>query len=280
MDDERHLIGFIYLADLIKSNVETIADIIDYSVLNVKTNDDQEIASDLFLKYQILSLPVVDSEDRLVGILTADDIFEVISDEIHEDYMRLSGVSKDDEQKKTYLERTIWSLSRERVGWLLFLMISATLTAFIIQKYEAVLASSVVLAAYIPMLMDSGGNSGTQSSTLITRSISLNEITDDSTWDVIWKETRIGLLTGLILGVVNFFRILVMDGVGIHVALTVTITLVAVVIMAKVLGGVLPLLAIKFKQDPAVMAGPMITTVVDTFALIIYFQIATVLLGI
>ncbi len=280
MDDERHLIGFIYLADLIKSNVETIADIIDYSVLNVKTNDDQEIASDLFLKYQILSLPVVDSEDRLVGILTADDIFEVISDEIHEDYMRLSGVSKDDEQKKTYLERTIWSLSRERVGWLLFLMISATLTAFIIQKYEAVLASSVVLAAYIPMLMDSGGNSGTQSSTLITRSISLNEITDDSTWDVIWKETRIGLLTGLILGVVNFFRILVMDGVDIHVALTVTITLVAVVIMAKVLGGVLPLLAIKFKQDPAVMAGPMITTVVDTFALIIYFQIATVLLGI
>lgn len=159
-------------------------------------------------------------------------------------------------------------------------MISATLTAFIIQKYEAVLASSVVLAAYIPMLMDSGGNSGTQSSTLITRSISLNEITDESTWDVIWKETRIGLLTGLILGVVNFFRILVMDGVGIHVALTVTITLVAVVIMAKVLGGVLPLLAIKFKQDPAVMAGPMITTVVDTFALIIYFQIATVLLGI
>lgn len=279
MDNKRHLIGFVYLLDLIKSSNENIDDFIQYAALSVGTNDDQEIASDLFMKYQLMSLPVVDSENRLVGVITADDIFEVISDEIHEDYTRLSGVIKDDDEKKTYLERSVWSLTRERVRWLLFLMVSATLTAYVIQQYEAVLATSVVLAAYIPMLMDSGGNSGTQSSTLITRSLSLNEITAQSTWDVIWKETRIGLLTGSILAIVNFIRIMIMDDVGLQVALTVSFTLIIVVILSKVLGGVLPMLAEKFNQDPAVMAGPMITTFVDTFALIIYFQIASLLLG-
>lgn len=279
MDNKRHLIGFVYLLDLIKASNENIDDFIQYAALSVGTNDDQEIASDLFMKYQLMSLPVVDSENRLVGVITADDIFEVISDEIHEDYTRLSGVIKDDDEKKTYLERSVWSLTRERVRWLLFLMVSATLTAYVIQQYEAVLATSVVLAAYIPMLMDSGGNSGTQSSTLITRSLSLNEITAQSTWDVIWKETRIGLLTGSILAIVNFIRIMIMDDVGLQVALTVSFTLIIVVILSKVLGGILPMLAEKFNQDPAVMAGPMITTIVDTFALIIYFQTASLLLG-
>ena len=279
IDDNRHLTGFIHLLDLVKSSDESIDKLIQYTKLSVQTNDDQEIASDLFLKYQLLSIPVVDSENRLVGILTADDIFEVISDEIHEDYVGLSGVTKNEEQKKTYLERTVWSLAKERIGWLLFLMVSATLTAYVIQKYEAVLATSVVLAAYIPMLMDSGGNSGTQSSTLITRSISLNEISKESTWDVIWKETRIGLLTGFILAVVNFTRIMIMDDVEFNVALTVSFTLIIVVVMSKVLGGVLPMIAERFNQDPAVMAGPLITTFVDTFALIIYFQTASFLLG-
>ena len=266
MDDERHLIGFIYLSDLIKSNDEMIAELIRYTTLHVKTYDDQEIASDLFMKHQLLSLPVVDSESRLVGILTADDIFEVISDEIHEDYMRLSGVAKDEDDKKTY-------------GWLLFLMVSATLTAYVIQFYEGVLASSVVLAAYIPMLMDSGGNSGTQASTLITRSLSLNEIDTKSTWNVVAKELKIGLLTGGILAVVNFGRILIMDDVNIYVTLTVSLTLIVVVTLSKVLGGLLPMIAEKLNQDPAVMSGPLITTVVDTFALAIYFQMASFLLG-
>lgn len=279
MDKERHLVGFIYLSELIKCEKSAIEHLIHWSVLAVKTQDDQEIASDIFLKYQLLSLPVVDSENRLVGILTADDIFEVISDEIHEDYLMLSGVTKDDEQKKTYLERTVWSLTKERIGWLMFLMVSATFTAYIIQRYEAVLASSVVLAAYIPMLMDSGGNSGTQSSTLITRSLSLQEIDEKNMGQVIWKETKIGLLTGGVLALVNFIRIMVMDDVLIQVGLTVSITLIFVVVLAKVLGGFLPLVAEKFNQDPAVMAGPLITTAVDTFALIIYFQIAQILLG-
>ena len=279
MDDGRHLIGFIYLSDLIKSNDETITELIRYTTLHVKTYDDQEIASDLFMKHQLLSLPVVDSESRLVGILTADDIFEVISDEIHEDYMRLSGVAKDEDDNKTYLERSVWSLTRERVGWLLFLMVSATLTAYVIQFYEGVLASSVVLAAYIPMLMDSGGNSGTQASTLITRSLSLNEIDTKSTWNVVAKEFKIGLLTGGILAVVNFGRILIMDDVNIYVTLTVSLTLIAVVTLSKVLGGLLPMIAEKLNQDPAVMSGPLITTVVDTFALAIYFQMASFLLG-
>lgn len=282
MDDERRLLGFIHLANLVQLEGDSIEELIHYSILAVHTQDDQEVASDLFMKYQLLSLPVVDSENRLVGILTADDIFEVISDEIHEDYLLQSGVSKSEpeEARKTYLERTIWSLSKERITWLLFLMISATFTAYVIQRYEAVLATHVVLAAYIPMLMDSGGNSGTQSSTLITRALSLEEIDDTDTGQVILKELKIGLFVGSVLALVNFLRVLLMDDVTIAVALTVSLTLIIVVVLSKVIGGILPMVAEKLNQDPAVMAGPMITTVVDTFALIVYFQIATVLLGI
>ena len=280
MDNERHLIGRVHLSELVKSSKDTIEDLIHYSVLAVQTNDDQEIASDLFLKYQLLSLPVVDSENRLVGILTADDIFEVISDEIHEDYMLLSGVTKTDDPQKEYLNRSIWSLSRERISWLLVLMITATLTAYVIQRYEAVLATHVVLAAYIPMLMDSGGNSGTQSSTLITRALSIGELEASDLGAVIRREASIGLVTGIILGVVNMARTLIMDDITLQVAFTVSLTLVFVIILAKVVGGILPLFAEKVNQDPAVMAGPLITTIVDTLALILYFQIATVLLGI
>ena len=282
MDNERHLIGRVHISELVKSNEEAIEDLIHYSVLAVQTHDDQEIASDLFLKYQLLSLPVVDSENRLVGILTADDIFEVISDEIHEDYLLLSGVSKTetDEAKKEYLNRSIWSLSRDRIGWLLILMVTATLTAYVIQRYEAVLATHVVLAAYIPMLMDSGGNSGTQASTLITRALSLGELTARDLGAVVRREASIGLVTGTILGVVNMARTLLMDDITIQVAFTVSLTLVFVITLAKVVGGILPVFAEKMNQDPAVMAGPMITTIVDTLALILYFQIATFLLGI
>lgn len=282
MDDERHLIGRVHISELVKSNNESIKELIDYSVIAVHTHDDQEIASDLFLKYQLLALPVVDSENRLVGILTADDIFEVISDEIHEDYLLLSGVSKTetDEAKKEYLNRSIWSLSRDRIIWLLALMITATLTAYVIQRYEAVLATHVVLAAYIPMLMDSGGNSGTQASTLITRALSIGELTASDLGAVVRREASIGLVTGTILGVVNMARTLLMDDITIQVAFTVSLTLVFVIILAKVVGGILPLFAEKVNQDPAVMAGPMITTIVDTLALILYFQIATFLLGI
>lgn len=279
MDNERHLIGRVYISELVKSTKERIEELIHYSVLAVNTNDDQEIASDLFLKYQLLSLPVVDSENRLVGILTADDIFEVISDEIYEDYLLQSGVAKIDEPKTKYLDRTIWSLSRERIGWLLILMITATLTAYVIQHYEAVLATHVVLAAYIPMLMDSGGNSGTQSSTLITRALSLEEIDTSHLGAVIRREATVGAVTGITLGVVNTVRILLMDDITLQVAITVSLSLVLVIILAKVVGGILPIFAEKINQDPAVMVGPMITTVVDTFALILYFQIATVLLG-
>ena len=268
------------MSDLVKSKQENINDLIHYSVLGVRTNDDQEVASDLFMKYQLLSLPVVDSENRLVGIITADDIFEVISDEIHEDYLLQSGVSKTKEVNKNYLERSLWSLSKDRITWLLFLMVSATFTAYIIQRYEAVLASSVALAAYIPMLMDSGGNSGTQSSTLITRSLSIGEIKPSDIWKVIWKELEIGLFVGLVLSIINFGRIMLMDNVSTQVGLTVSITLIFVIILAKVIGGILPIFAEFLNQDPAVMAGPLITTAVDTFALVVYFQIASVLLGV
>ncbi len=280
MDNERHLVGRVYLSELVKSNKETVEELVEYSLLAVGTNDDQEVASDLFLKYQLLSLPVVDSENRLVGIITADDIFEVISDEIHEDYLFFSGVTKTDEPKTKYLDRSIWSLSKERITWLLVLMITATLTAYVIQRYEAVLATHVVLAAYIPMLMDSGGNSGTQSSTLITRALSLEEIDSKDIGAVIRREASIGVVAGGILGIVNLLRTMLMDDLTIQVALTVSITLVLVIILAKIVGGVLPIFAQKINQDPAVMAGPLITTVVDTLALILYFQIAAFFLGI
>ena len=194
----------------------------------------------------------------------------------------LSGVSKTetDEAKKEYLNRSIWSLSRDRIGWLLILMVTATLTAYVIQRYEAVLATHVVLAAYIPMLMDSGGNSGTQASTLITRALSLGELTARDLGAVVRREASIGLVTGTILGVVNMARTLLMDDITIQVAFTVSLTLVFVITLAKVVGGILPVFAEKMNQDPAVMAGPMITTIVDTLALILYFQIATFLLGI
>lgn len=280
MDESRHLIGFIHLSDLVKSDEPTIDLLIHYSVLAVDTHDDQETAADLFRTYQLLSLPVHDSENRLVGVVTADDIFEVISEEIHEDYLLKSGVSKTRETKETYLETSVIDLSKGRIKWLLVLMISATLTAYVIQSYEAVLASSVALAAYIPMLMDGGGNSGTQASTLGTRALSLGEIESKDFLSVIWKETRIGFFSGFILAVVNAVRMLVMDQVGVDVILTVSLTLLCVITLAKAVGGALPLLAVRFNQDPAVMAGPLITTIIDTLALIIYFQTATLLLNI
>ncbi len=191
----------------------------------------------------------------------------------------MAGVNQSDEPT-TYLEKSSLSMVKERMGWLLFLMISATFTGYIIQRYEAVLATNVVLAAYIPMLMDSGGNAGSQSSTMVTRAISVREVASSDFWSVLKKETTIGLVTGSGLAFVNFFRILLMDSVSVQVNFTICITLVFTVLLSKIIGGLLPIVADSINQDPAVMAGPVITTLVDIFALVVYFQIATLLLGI
>lgn len=277
MDSNRHLVGYINLSDLIRLEGDDISDIIISDLESVRTGDDQEIASDLFMKYRLQTLPVVDSENRLVGLITADDIFEVISDEIYEDYASMGGISGT--EKTAYLDTSIKILTGQRIKWLLFLMVSATITSHIIQRFEGLLAASVILTSYIPMLMDSGGNSGTQASTMVTRAISLHEVEQEDFFSVAWKEIRIGVLSGAVLALVNFVRITLMSEAGFLVSLTVSLALVVTVTLAKFIGGVLPMLAEKLGQDPAVMAGPLITTLVDALSLLVYFQLASLLLG-
>lgn len=276
-DDKRQIIGYFYLADLVRLQEESLDSIIQWNPVKVYTHDDQEKAAKLFNKHSLLSIPVCDKEDRIVGIITADDIFDVIADEIHEDYSLMQGMGT---TESPYLETGVFSLASKRIVWLLVLMISATVTGFIIEKYQAVLSSTVALAAYIPMLMDSGGNSGSQSSTLIIRSMALDEIKEKDSLKVLWKELRVGLVVGSILALVNLVRMMLLSQVSINICVTVSLTLLMTIVMAKLVGGLLPVLARKLKQDPAVMAGPLVTTVVDAFALVIYFKIAQLLMGI
>lgn len=276
INDNRELIGYIYLADLVRLQGEGIADIIHWNPISIWTRADQEEAAKLFQKHYLLSLPVKDSENRLVGIVTADDMFEIIAEEIREDYTLMQGMGV---TTKPYLETSVFELSRKRIVWLLLLMLSATLTGAIIEGYQAVLASTVVLAAYIPMLMDSGGNSGSQSSTLIIQSMAMDEITMKDASKVLWKEFRVGLTVGGTMAVVNFARMMLFGHDNPKIAIVVSVTLLFTIVLAKLIGGSLPLLAKRLKQDPAVMAGPMVTTVVDAAALVVYFQIASLLLG-
>lgn len=277
LDQSRVLLGYLYLSDVIQHPEMTSRDLIRQEKLFVLTNTDQEEAAYLFSKYKLQSLPVVDSEERLVGIVTADDILDVIHEEREEDISLMAGIQRKDSSR--YLEAPVIDMVKERISWLLILMISAVFTGIVIQKYEAMLASHVILAAYIPMLMDSGGNTGSQSSTLVTRALSLNELDKNNLWQVVSYEFKIGLVIGLILSLINFLRLALFDQVALTINLTVGLTLIATVILSKVIGGVLPMMAERFNQDPAVMAGPLITTLVDTFTLLLYFQIASLLLN-
>lgn len=272
LEPTRKLIGYIYLADLIRSEEESIKDLINYDVISVKTMTDQEEAANYFNKYHFLAIPVTDLENRLVGIITADDIFEVIADEIHEDYTLMQGLQI---TKDGYKESTPWQLAKQRVFWILFLMISATFTGKIIQSYDALVSSSVILAAYIPMLMDSGGNSGSQSSTIVIRALALDEIETTDFLKVAFKEASVGIIVGSIVAIVNYARIIFLDKTDSSIALAVSITLFCTVVISKLIGGLLPLVAKVTNQDPAVMASPLITTIVDAVSLIIYFAIAS-----
>ncbi|HEM6116353.1 magnesium transporter [Streptococcus pluranimalium] len=276
VDEERSLVGYLYLADLVRWREEAITELIQWNPISIWTRADREEAAQLFQKHFLLSLPVRDTENRLVGLITADDMFEVIAEEIHEDYSLMQGMGATD---KPYLDLSVFTLARKRVVWLLLLMLSATVTGAIIDRYEAVLASTVALASYIPMLMDSGGNSGSQSSTLIIQSLALNEISRADSLKVLWKEFRVGLMVGGSLAIVNFLRMMLLTGDGVMISLVVSGTLLFTIVLAKLVGGILPILAKYLKQDPAVMAGPLVTTVVDACALVVYFQIASHFLG-
>lgn len=276
-DKSRKLIGTVKLKDLVLNDEDKlIKEIMDDDIMSVNTLMDQEKVAQIIQDYDLTSIPVVDSENKLVGIITIDDVIDIIEEEATEDIEKMAAITP---TEKPYLKLNVLDLYKSRIPWLLLLMISATFTGKIIQHYEAALASYVVLTSFIPMLMDTGGNAGGQSSVTIIRGLSLNDIEYKDTLKVIWKEIRVAVLAGLTLAVANFIKLLLIDKVTASVALVVCLTLIVTVIIAKIIGCSLPILAKKIGFDPAVMASPFITTIVDAISLIVYFQIATHLLG-
>ena len=277
IDSNRKLEGIVPIRKILLSDENLlIEDIMDTSFVYIYTLDDQEDVASMFKKYDYFSMPVTDSENRLVGIITIDDILDIIEEENEEDFAKMNALAPSDEE---YLDSSVYSLAKQRIMWLLILMISATFTGIIIRQYESVLSSVVILASFIPMLMDTGGNSGSQSSTLIIRGLALGELEITDYPKILWKEFRVSILVGLVLAFINFLRIYLLERVDFIVSLTVCISLFATVVLAKVVGGMLPLIAKKFKLDPAIMAAPLVTTIVDTFALMVYFSTATLLMG-
>lgn len=278
IDSERKLEGIVSLKDLVLSSADKkIKDIMETDFIYVDTYDDQEDVADIFKKYDLLSVPVVDQEKRLVGIITIDDIVDVIEQENTEDFHRMAAVNPSDQE---YLNTGVFDLARKRITWLLFLMISATFTGYIIRYFEDALQSVVALVAFIPMLMDTGGNAGSQSATLVIRGIALGEIEFKDILKIMWKEFRISILVGLVLALINFLRIYYLEGYTIQIALIVAVTLFFVVIIAKLIGCMLPIIAKRIGLDPAIMASPMITTIVDAISLMLYFTLAVWILGI
>ena len=274
----RKIKGTISLRMLLLSNTsDRIGDLMEENVITISTLMDQEEVSRQFQKYDFDAMPVVDSEQRLVGIITVDDVMDIIEQEATEDIEMMAAITPTD---KPYMKTSVLETFKKRIPWLLFLMISATFTGKIIQSYEAALASYAVLTMYIPMFMDTGGNAGGQSSVTIIRSISLGEVQFRDMFRIIWKEIRVAALCGVTLAIVNFGKLLLIDHVGTQVAMIVCLTMIVTVLVAKLVGCTLPMLAKKIGFDPAVMASPFITTIVDAVSLVIYFQIATRMLGI
>lgn len=277
-DKKRTLEGFVSLRTIVVSDENVIIeDIMEDEVIHVNTHDDQETVANVFRKYGFVALPVVDKEHRLTGIITVDDIMDVMEQEATEDFQLMAAMSPSEE---AYLDTKVITLAKHRLPWLLILMISATVTGRIMGKFEDVLTSVVILSTFIPMLMDTGGNSGSQSSTLIIRGLATGEITTHDGLKVIWKELRISFLVGIVLSFINFIRLMALEKVGLLISITVSLTLVITVMSSKLVGGILPILAKKAKLDPAIMAGPLITTIVDALSLVVYFYLATTLLGI
>ena len=273
----RRLKGIVTVRQLLLSNDDAlIGDIMDKNIISATTTEDRETLVNDFGKYDLLAMPVVDGENRLVGIVTIDDAFEAQEEEATEDFEIMAAISPSEEP---YLKTSVFTLTKNRILWLLLLMLSATVTGGIITSFENALAVMPALVASIPMLMDTGGNAGSQSSTLIIRGMAVDEISLNDSLTVLWKEVRVAVLCGGVLAAVNLARIMIMGG-GAVMALTVSLALYATVILAKSVGCMLPMLAKRLKLDPAVMASPVITTIVDAGSLLLYFALAKVILGI
>ena len=278
LDAKRKLIGTVALRYLLISPSDAvIGEIMHEDVIFINTMMDQEEVARQFQKYDFTAMPVVDNEERLVGIITVDDIVDILQEEATEDIEKMAAIVPTD---KPYMKTTVFETWKKRIPWLLLLMISATFTGSIITSFEDALSACVALTAYIPMLMDTGGNAGGQASVTIIRGLSLNEIEFKDAFRVLWKEARVAVLCGLTLAAANFVKLLLLDHVTIAVAAVVCLTLIAAVFIAKVIGCLLPMLAKKIGFDPAVMASPFITTIVDALSLLIYFSIATAVMHI
>ena len=276
VDDQRVLRGTVALRYLLlKNDDEIIGEIMNDNVISINTLTDQEEAAQMFQKYDFTAMPVVDNENRMVGIITIDDVIDIMQEEATEDIEKMAAIIPTD---KPYFKVSILETYKTRMPWLLLLMISATFTGAIITKYTNALASYVVLTAYIPMLMDTGGNAGSQASVSIIRGLSLGEVEFSDIFKTIWKEVRVAVLCGLTLSLTNFVKLLVLDHLELRIAIIVCITLVLVVCFAKLVGCTLPLVAAKIGFDPAVMASPLITTIVDAISLSVYFALATSML--
>lgn len=284
-DASRHLIGVTTVKELLLNDYDdVIEDFMETNVISINTLDDQEYASDMLSKYDFLALPVVDMENRLVGIITYDDAIDVIQEENTEDIQKMAAIVPTD---TPYLKTSVFETFKKRIPWLMLLMVSATITSQILTTFENKLASVMVLTAFIPMLMDTGGNTGSQASVSIIRALSLGEIGIRDIFKVLWKEIRVALFCGISLSVICFAKLMLFDrvimgndGVTVIVAIVISLTILVEIILAKIVGCTLPIVAKKIGFDPAVMASPFITTIVDAISLLVYIAFASLLLGV
>jgi len=275
-DNVNHLIGQIALRTIVLSDDDkTIEELMDRNVIYANTFDDQEEVANMFGKYDLTVVPVVDKDKRMVGIVTIDDAWDVMERETTEDIEIMAAITPTD---TPYLKKTAFDIWKSRMPWLLILMISASFTGMIITGFQDALKKYVILTAYIPMLMDTGGNSGSQSSVTIIRGLSLHEMEFRDIFKVLWKESRVAILCGFTLATINFIKLMLFDQVGLKVALIVNITLVLTVLVAKTVGSALPMAAKRVGFDPAVMSAPFITTIVDAISLIFYFGITSLVM--
>lgn len=279
VDENRKLEGIVSLRELvIADDDQIIGDIMTKDVVYVNVYEDQEIVAGVIQKYDFVAVPVVDNEERMVGIITVDDVIDIIEQEATEDFQKMAALSPSEDE---YLDTSAFTLAKHRIAWLLFLMVSATLTGSILQRFEDYIAAIPALLIFIPMLMDTGGNAGSQSATLVIRGLAVGEIEPKDAIKVLWKEFQVSILVGIVLAAVNFVRIkLLHPNQDPRIGITVSISVMFTVMLAKLVGGLLPIGAKKIKLDPAIMASPLITTIVDATSLIVYFAVAKIMLGI
>ena len=279
-DAGRRLIGIVSLSTLVTTDSDVlIRDIMHTDYIYVHVLDDQEDVAEVFKKYDYMALPVVDSEHRIVGIITFDDIIDVIESEATEDIERMNGVIDFKDNDRGYLDIPVWQHAVNRLPWLLILMVAYVFTGMIVTRFESSLSKVIQLVTYMPMLMGTGGNTGSQAATLIIRGLATGEVDTDDWFKVMWKELRIGLIIGVILSLVNFVRVCWMDGGGVKIALTVCMAMLVIVIFAKLIGSMIPLIVKKVNLDPALIANPAISSVSDAVALTIYFAMASIFLS-